>query len=240
MVYWTTICHWFTYVATGTYYWIKDSIHERQSRPSRWIRFLEASPMILVNMMLNTILIETFQSEFTLSLSLSSLIVHPPSIQTEVVPSSYSSKLYLYECLRKSAGLSLAFLLCVLLADCWFYIGHRFCHWHSWFYKHIHKLHHVYSEPMGITAFDSHPIEHLLLNILSVAMGPLVFFYIGYPFTENQFLQWIVFVTMNSVRAHSSYSIHHYNHHKYLFYNYGQGTYVLDILLGTFMHSPSK
>ncbi|KJE94740.1 sterol desaturase [Capsaspora owczarzaki ATCC 30864] len=54
-----------------------------------------------------------------------------------------------------------------------FYYSHRLLHW-GVLYKRIHKLHHEWTAPIGITAIYAHPIEHLLSNLIPVAAGPLI------------------------------------------------------------------
>lgn len=54
-----------------------------------------------------------------------------------------------------------------------FYWAHRIEH-HPLLYKHIHKMHHEWVIPISISSSYSHIIEHLIGNILSIFIGPLI------------------------------------------------------------------
>lgn len=51
-----------------------------------------------------------------------------------------------------------------------FYYSHRLLH-KSFFYKTIHKMHHEWKSPVGVTAVYAHPIEHIFSNIIPVVSG---------------------------------------------------------------------
>ena len=38
----------------------------------------------------------------------------------------------------------------------------------------IHKLHHDFKAPFGITAIYAHPLEHVVSNIMPIAAGPVI------------------------------------------------------------------
>uniref|UniRef100_A0A1I8HYV7 Fatty acid hydroxylase domain-containing protein n=2 Tax=Macrostomum lignano TaxID=282301 RepID=A0A1I8HYV7_9PLAT len=63
--------------------------------------------------------------------------------------------------------------VCVLAEEVFFYYSHRLLH-HPSIYKHIHKIHHEWTAPIGIISLYAHPIEHVLSNLLPPCVGPLI------------------------------------------------------------------
>lgn len=41
-------------------------------------------------------------------------------------------------------------------------------------HKHVHKLHHEWTAPIGIEAVYAHPFEYVFSNLLTVAGGPFI------------------------------------------------------------------
>ena len=52
------------------------------------------------------------------------------------------------------------------LEDILFTLGHKLLHT-PFLYKHVHKWHHKYTQPVGICAFYAHPIEIVIFNNLA-------------------------------------------------------------------------
>ena len=96
--------------------------------------------------------------------------------------------------------------------DAWHYWFHRALH-HGVFYKYIHKQHHRYAAPFGLTAEYAHPIEVMLLGFGTVGI-PIVWCLI----TKNLHLFtvciWITLRLFQAVDSHSGYefpwSLHHF------------------------------
>jgi len=61
----------------------------------------------------------------------------------------------------------------ILVEEFFFYYSHRLLH-HPRLYKHIHKIHHEWTSPIGVVSIYAHPFEHLLSNLLPPLLGPLV------------------------------------------------------------------
>ena len=95
-------------------------------------------------------------------------------------------------------------------------------------YATIHRIHHEYTESIGISTHYVHFLEHLAGNLFPILVG-LVLFHIHIVV----FTIWITFAIINAVHSHSgynfpwmSYSVHHDYHHYRVRGNYG----VLGIL----------
>jgi methylsterol monooxygenase len=90
-------------------------------------------------------------------------------------------------------------LLFFFIEDFWFYWVHRLLHYGP-FYKYIHKVHHEYAAPFGITAEYAHPIETIILG-LGTSLGPFLF--------GSHLLTlwiWLVVRVIQTVDAHSGYN----------------------------------
>ncbi|XP_013413905.1 methylsterol monooxygenase 1-like [Lingula anatina] len=94
---------------------------------------------------------------------------------------------------------------CFVIEDTWHYWLHRALH-HKSIYKHIHKIHHRYSAPMGMVAEYAHPAETLILG-----MG----FFIPILLFCTHFVLlwvWVAFRLMETIDVHTGYDIPHLFH----------------------------
>ncbi|ODQ62256.1 hypothetical protein WICANDRAFT_25521 [Wickerhamomyces anomalus NRRL Y-366-8] len=132
------------------------------------------------------------------------------------------------------------------LEDMWHYWAHRLFHYGP-FYKYIHKQHHRYAAPFGLTAEYAHPVEIMSLGAGTVCM-PILYVY----FTKNLHLftlcVWITLRLFQAVDSHSGYefpwSLHHFIpfwagaehhdlHHHYFIGNYASSFRWWDFSLDT-------
>ncbi|ESN99625.1 hypothetical protein HELRODRAFT_185820 [Helobdella robusta] len=60
-----------------------------------------------------------------------------------------------------------------IVEEIMFYYSHRLFH-APFFYRRIHKIHHEWVSPVGVTSIYAHPIEHIFANMLPIIMGPIV------------------------------------------------------------------
>ena len=123
------------------------------------------------------------------------------------------------------------YIFCI---DIWFFSFHYLFHKIPILYKNIHKFHHRESIPSAVSALEAHILEHLIINILSILIGPILC--PGYYLTIYIY---IFITTANSCISHSGYNsplvgIEHNIHHNFSKYNYGVGLYLLDRLFKTY------
>jgi sterol desaturase/sphingolipid hydroxylase (fatty acid hydroxylase superfamily) len=115
----------------------------------------------------------------------------------------------------------------------WFYFIHRLLHT-RFLWRHIHYIHHSYINTNPYATFYAHPVEHLMLNLMSVLIGP-------YMFPSNTILLrvWLHAGTINSIISHNSSGNSgvmesHDIHHKLFRFNFGTGV-AMDKIFGTYM-----
>eukprot|EP00743_Colponemidia_sp_Colp-15_P006676 GILK01007200.1.p1 GENE.GILK01007200.1~~GILK01007200.1.p1 ORF type:complete len:347 (+),score=37.98 GILK01007200.1:132-1172(+) len=114
-----------------------------------------------------------------------------------------------------------------------FYYSHRLLH-HPRIYKYIHKIHHEWQAPIGITAIYAHPLEHVVSNMLPLTTGVLL---TGGHIAAYWIWQTVAIFT--TVTVHSGYHLpflpspqaHDFHHLKFN-YNFGVSG-VLDYVHGT-------
>jgi len=123
----------------------------------------------------------------------------------------------------------LFFIGFVLVQDVYFYVLHYMMHI---FLYHIHKIHHSYYAPF--TAWMSHPLEHLFLNLGSL-------FVALYVFPQPYIICTILSLTQpyTSVNGHTAGdettpSPVHEIHHTTSMRRFGTGFYLTDRIVGTF------
>eukprot|EP01111_Echinosteliopsis_oligospora_P006934 TRINITY_DN2141_c0_g1_i1.p1 TRINITY_DN2141_c0_g1~~TRINITY_DN2141_c0_g1_i1.p1 ORF type:complete len:294 (-),score=50.73 TRINITY_DN2141_c0_g1_i1:77-958(-) len=139
-------------------------------------------------------------------------------------------------------------LFCLVGEDALHYFLHRFFHT-PWFYQNIHKEHHYYAAPFGLSATYAHPVEVIFLGIPTfapvLAIRPHFF----------TFYSWFIIRQLDAVLTHSGYEFpwipfqilpyyggteFHDYHHKAFKCNYGSRFTLLDRLLGTYKPAPSR
>lgn len=133
-----------------------------------------------------------------------------------------------------------------VLEDTWHYWAHRLFHY-GVFYKYIHKQHHRYAAPFGLSAEYAHPAETLSLGFGTVGMPILYVMYTGklHLFT---LCVWITLRLFQAVDSHSGYDFpwslnkimpfwagaeHHDLHHHYFIGNYASSFRWWDYCLDT-------
>ncbi|KAG9294692.1 hypothetical protein G9A89_008171 [Geosiphon pyriformis] len=87
--------------------------------------------------------------------------------------------------------------------DTYHYWAHRLLHYGS-FYQIVHKQHHEYSAPFGLTAEYAHPIEVLVLGLGSIG-GPLLWVFLTNNLHLFTVFIWISLRLFQTIDAHSGY-----------------------------------
>jgi len=128
---------------------------------------------------------------------------------------------YLFNFENKSISFSelLKLFPTIILIEFLFYHIHVLFH-NSYFFKKIHFKHHLWIDPIALSTFYCHPLEHLLLNIFPFLASCR---YMGLNLSTLRFLQTLAIIN-TTFSAHSGYAItsnFHYFHHIYLNCNYG-------------------
>jgi len=134
---------------------------------------------------------------------------------------------------------------CIVVEDIAHYWIHRFLHL-PWIYPTIHKVHHKFATPFGLSASYAHWAEVLLLGIPTF-LGPLLL-----RTHYSIFFSFLLFRQLDAVVTHCGYDIPnpfdvipyfggtvaHDFHHKSFIYNYSSRFTFMDKLFGTYKHPP--
>jgi len=136
------------------------------------------------------------------------------------------------------------FMICEDIAH---YFLHRLLHT-PWLYQNIHKVHHLFQTPFGLTASYAHPLEVAILGF-GTFLGPLLIC----PHYST-FYAWVLYRQLEAVITHCGYdlpnifhlfplyggtSVHDF-HHKVFLCNYSSRFIFMDILFGTYRKPPKN
>jgi len=125
------------------------------------------------------------------------------------------------------------FVIIFAVEEILFYYAHVALH-SNILYEPIHKMHHEWTAPISITAVYSHPLEHILSNLIPITAGPVL----ARSHIVTTWL-WFLIATFSTIHSHSGYHLpffaspeaHDY-HHRRFSCNYGVFG-ILDALHGT-------
>merc|ERR1711871_528832 len=86
--------------------------------------------------------------------------------------------------------------------DTWFYWSHRALHLRQLYW--IHKQHHRFTTPVGVSAVFAHPIEDALVNLPSTFIGPVL------VHNDAHFLTLLIYLALRfneTIDAHSGFML---------------------------------
>ena len=122
----------------------------------------------------------------------------------------------------------LRFIISLALLEFWFYIAHRLLHTkllYRW-----HKQHHEFKTPYPLVAVYCSPVEAILCDVSSFALGPSFL-----KMTEYEIMVWMFLSSIHVLLLHSklSHGRQHGMHHEKFVGNYGVFT-LCDRIFGTY------
>lgn len=120
-----------------------------------------------------------------------------------------------------------ALIVWVIGAEIIFSVGHYTLHNEHLYW--IHKQHHENNPSFSTSCIDCNFIEFVTTNISSIGLPMYLF-----PGSLGMGIFWIIFATVNTCIAHSKEG-DHMIHHKRFRYNYSQGSYLFDKIMGTYL-----
>ena len=113
----------------------------------------------------------------------------------------------------------------VLLTDVLFYPLHRLMHTKLLF--HVHRMHHEWKKPIGVSALYASPFEHIVVNMTPPLMAGILV-----RMNLVVFMFWAFAASANTVWSHA-YENQHTDHHKLRTKNFGVGLMLMDRWMGT-------
>lgn len=129
-------------------------------------------------------------------------------------------------------------IMSLLILNPLFAVLHYGVHQVPYLHKTIHRVHHRLHVPQGAGAIYAHWIEHILVNLLPVVLGPII---LQTNYLTN--LLFIVFVSSETVLGHTAFtegSSRHVLHHMKINCNYDNSPYGFDRIMGTLRNWSDK
>lgn len=127
--------------------------------------------------------------------------------------------------------------VCNILLEISSYLVHRLMHTKH-FYKRFHKIHHEFKLPIPMEAMYNHPVEHVIMSLVPVYIGPVL---IRTHFSV--FFIWLFINLISAMTDHANIHIpglksprfHNFHHENPSAGNFGI-TGLMDFVCGTDKH----
>lgn len=127
-----------------------------------------------------------------------------PMIMGTYVFTEYFNIPYDWDSMPRWYVLAFQVFICSVIEDTWHYFLHRALH-DKRIYKYIHKVHHYYQSPFGMTAEYAHPAETMILG---------AGFFIGILLTCSHVIHlwaWVCVRLLETIDVHSGYDVPYTN-----------------------------
>ncbi|KAJ1798844.1 C-4 sterol methyl oxidase [Coemansia sp. RSA 2399] len=133
-----------------------------------------------------------------------------------------------------------------VMEDFWHYWIHRLFHWGP-LYRGVHKVHHEFSSPFGMTAEYAHPLETIIFGQGTIG-GPILYCNFVGSVHSVTMLVWMCLRLFQAIDAHSGYDFpwslhnllpfwagadHHDYHHAAFVNNFSSSFRWWDTIFGT-------
>lgn len=131
-----------------------------------------------------------------------------------------------------------------LIGELVFYWGHRLLH-HPKLYQHIHKIHHESKNSVAMAAMHVHPLEFILVDILTIYGGSIIMGPYQHEVVRLSFIMWQIVSNMDDHCGYdfpwfftkavpwSASNVFHNYHHLLNIGNYSAHTLIWDSIFGT-------
>jgi len=130
------------------------------------------------------------------------VLIQPIALYLFILLKNYQpSQTFAIEDIPTASTLFWQLLFCFYIEDFGFSTAHRLFH-QPFFYKHVHKVHHTYTQAVGVSGTYTHPVEFIVGNMLPVALPTII---LGKRMHMVTFIFWTSFRILSTTNNHCGY-----------------------------------